>query len=64
VVEALRRFVKDPYPTAFLFEGWTGTGKTSAALALLRFAMPFLACQTRRLRGRIERSQSSRSPTW
>jgi replication-associated recombination protein RarA len=30
----LRKFAADPYPTAFIFEGETGTGKTSAALAL------------------------------
>jgi len=36
VVTLLRRFAKAPYPTAFLFEGETGTGKTSAALALAR----------------------------
>ena len=35
-VTLLRRFAKGPYPTAFLFEGETGTGKTSAALALAR----------------------------
>lgn len=33
-VEFLRRFAKYPYPAAFLFQGETGTGKTSAALAL------------------------------
>jgi hypothetical protein len=33
-VEQLTRFVADPHPTAFLFEGDTGTGKTSAALLL------------------------------
>jgi DNA polymerase III delta prime subunit len=27
-------FAANPYPTAFIFEGETGTGKTSAALAL------------------------------
>jgi replication-associated recombination protein RarA len=36
VVTALRRFAKAPCSTAFLFEGETGTGKTSAALALAR----------------------------
>jgi len=36
VVAALRRFAKAPCSTAFLFEGETGTGKTSAALALAR----------------------------
>jgi replication-associated recombination protein RarA len=34
VVNGLRRFVEKPYPTAFIFEGETGTGKTSAALSL------------------------------
>jgi DNA polymerase III delta prime subunit len=34
VVRALRAFLTEPFPTAFLFEGETGTGKTSAALAL------------------------------
>jgi hypothetical protein len=34
VVEVLSKFAKDPYSTAFIFEGYTGTGKTSAALAL------------------------------
>jgi len=34
VVRLLKRFAGGPYPTAFLFEGETGTGKTSAALAL------------------------------
>lgn len=34
VVAFLRRFVARPYPAAFLFQGETGTGKTSAALAL------------------------------
>jgi DNA polymerase III gamma/tau subunit len=33
-VEQLQVFVRSPAPTAFLFEGETGTGKTSAALAL------------------------------
>jgi hypothetical protein len=35
-VDALRSFVAAPSPAAFLFEGETGTGKTSAALALAR----------------------------
>ncbi len=34
VVKVLRKFAAAPYPTAFIFEGETGTGKTSAALAL------------------------------
>jgi DNA polymerase III delta prime subunit len=34
VVKILRKFAKSPHPTAFIFEGETGTGKTSAALAL------------------------------
>jgi hypothetical protein len=34
VVRFLERLANDPYPTALLFEGETGTGKTSAALAL------------------------------
>ena len=34
VVRALKAFVRAPYPAAFLFTGETGTGKTSAALAL------------------------------
>jgi len=34
VVKVLRQFANDPYPAAFLFEGLTGTGKTSVALAL------------------------------
>jgi replication-associated recombination protein RarA len=34
VVRFLRQFARSPYPCAFLFEGETGTGKTSAALAL------------------------------
>lgn len=34
VSEPLRRFAASPHPTAMLFEGDTGTGKTSAALAL------------------------------
>ena len=34
VVKVLRKFVKAPYPAAFIFQGETGTGKTSAALAL------------------------------
>ena len=33
-VKVLRRFAAKPYPTAFIFDGETGTGKTSAALAL------------------------------
>jgi replication-associated recombination protein RarA len=33
-VKVLRKFAANPYPTAFIFEGATGTGKTSAALAL------------------------------
>jgi len=33
-VSQLHRFVANPVPCAFLFEGSTGTGKTSAALAL------------------------------
>src|SRR5262249_39219174 len=33
-VHQLQEFVAHPVPTAFLFEGETGTGKTSAALAL------------------------------
>lgn len=33
-VRALKAFVRAPYPAAFLFAGETGTGKTSAALAL------------------------------
>ncbi len=33
-VYRLMSFVETPYPTAFLFHGDTGTGKTSAALAL------------------------------
>ncbi|MBE3098881.1 MAG: AAA family ATPase [Planctomycetes bacterium] len=36
VVVALQRFAKAPCSAAFLFEGGTGTGKTSAALALAR----------------------------
>lgn len=35
-VRLLKRFAKEPYPTAFLFGGETGTGKTTAALALAR----------------------------
>jgi hypothetical protein len=31
---SLQQFVEAPYPAAFLFEGETGTGKTSLALAL------------------------------
>ncbi|MCY3024592.1 MAG: AAA family ATPase [Planctomycetota bacterium] len=34
VVRQLQGFVSAPYPVAFLFSGETGTGKTSAALAL------------------------------
>jgi len=34
VVAFLRRFAAHPYPVAYLFQGETGTGKTSAALAL------------------------------
>ncbi|MFA6134578.1 MAG: AAA family ATPase [Phycisphaerae bacterium] len=34
VVRALRAFLAAPFPTAFVFEGETGTGKTSAAIAL------------------------------
>ena len=34
VVKVLRKFAASPYPTAFVFDGETGTGKTSAALAL------------------------------
>jgi replication-associated recombination protein RarA len=34
VVKVLRKFAAAPHPTAFIFEGETGTGKTSAALAL------------------------------
>jgi hypothetical protein len=34
VVRVLRRFASSPYPAAFIFEGETGTGKTSAAWAL------------------------------
>src|SRR5262245_61756575 len=34
VVEQLRAFARNPFPCAFLFEGETGCGKTSAALAL------------------------------
>jgi MoxR-like ATPase len=33
-IERLQEFAANPYATAFLFEGETGTGKTSAALAL------------------------------
>jgi len=36
VVRSLQAFVKDPYPVAFLFSGETGTGKSSAALALAK----------------------------
>jgi replication-associated recombination protein RarA len=34
VVKVLRKFLEKPHPAAFIFEGETGTGKTSAALAL------------------------------
>jgi Rad3-related DNA helicase len=34
VVRVLRKCAAAPYPAAFVFEGETGTGKTSAALAL------------------------------
>jgi hypothetical protein len=34
VVRQLYAFAREPYPVAFLFSGETGTGKTSAALAL------------------------------
>lgn len=34
VVKVLRKFAADPHPAAFIFEGETGTGKTSASLAL------------------------------
>lgn len=34
VVKVLRKFAAEPYSSAFIFEGETGTGKTSAALAL------------------------------
>lgn len=34
VVESLSRFVASPHPEAFVFEGDTGIGKTSAALSL------------------------------
>jgi replication-associated recombination protein RarA len=33
-VKVLRKFAAKPYPAAFIFDGETGTGKTSAALAL------------------------------
>jgi len=33
-VRVLRRFAASPYPTALMFEGETGTGKTTAALSL------------------------------
>ena len=36
VVAHLKAFVAQPYSTAWLFEGETGTGKTSAAVALAR----------------------------
>jgi len=34
IVAALRAFVVNPFSTAFVFEGETGTGKSSAAMAL------------------------------
>jgi replication-associated recombination protein RarA len=34
VVKVLRRFLEKPHSAAFIFQGETGTGKTSAALAL------------------------------
>ena len=34
VVRMLKNFAASPYPSAFIFEGETGTGKTSAALGL------------------------------
>jgi DNA polymerase III delta prime subunit len=34
VVAWLRNFAANPYPAAFIFDGETGTGKTSAALCL------------------------------
>jgi len=34
VVKALQAFTRNPYSAAFLFEGETGTGKTSTAVAL------------------------------
>jgi replication-associated recombination protein RarA len=34
VVKVLRKFAANPHPAAFIFDGETGTGKTSAALAL------------------------------
>jgi replication-associated recombination protein RarA len=34
VVRALKTFTSEPYPAAFILQGETGTGKTSAALAL------------------------------
>jgi hypothetical protein len=36
LVDQLRAFVASLYPVAFLFEGATGTGKTSTAMALAR----------------------------
>jgi hypothetical protein len=36
VADQLRAWLESPVPTAFLFAGGTGTGKTSAALALAR----------------------------
>lgn len=43
-VAVLRSFVRNPYPTAFLFAGASGCGKTSAALALANE----LGCATER----------------
>jgi DNA polymerase III gamma/tau subunit len=34
VVKTLQAFARNPYSTALLFEGETGTGKTSTAVAL------------------------------
>lgn len=36
VVGALQKWLGNPYSSAFIFEGGTGTGKTSAAIALAR----------------------------
>lgn len=36
ITDQLETFAADPYPCAFLFEGETGTGKTSAALLLAK----------------------------
>jgi replication-associated recombination protein RarA len=36
VVDQLQQFLEAPYPVAFLFEGASGTGKTSTALVLAR----------------------------